>query len=374
MKKRKKAAVTGPQLGWNDGYHAGYKLGSDYGYWTGRREAVVRKVSAEPTTFWDLKMIYVASGKGFPYSPLDHSIMETLGKLVSELHVVQPEEDLVQAVDAISPQLVLVLDGLSYPVEPIDSVRARGVKTAIWLTDDPYYTDMTVDIAPHYDYVFTLDLSCVSLYQSYGCSQVHYLPFAADPNLYVPQRVPYGENRDVGFVGSAYWNRVAFFDKMAPFLSDKKMNIVGIWWDRLSNYELLAPKIRLNHWMGAAETAYFYSGTRIVINMHRAHNDDSYNKNSRLIEAMSPNPRTFEICSTGALQLTDARSDLTRFYKPGEEIVTYSSPEELIQKLDYYLNHEEERRSIALRALERTRREHTYANRLTQMLQIIVGS
>jgi spore maturation protein CgeB len=73
------------------------------------------------------------------------------------------------------------------------------------------------------------------------------------------------------------------------------------------------------------------------------------------------------------LQLTDVRDDLVNFYTPDYEIVTYTSPEDLVEKMEYYLIHEEERKQIALRGLYRTMRDHTYANRLSSMLAIVFG-
>ncbi len=134
-------------------------------------------------------------------------------------------------------------------------------------------------------------------------------------------------------------------------MSSKDSLISGIWWDRLPNFEQLATKIELNKWMGPAETAETYNGARVVINMHRAHDDETFNNNSANIPAVSLNPRTFEISGCGTLQLSDIRDDMEQFYTPGEEIVTYASPQELIEKAEYYLNNEEERRRIALKAI-----------------------
>lgn len=123
--------------------------------------------------------------------------------------------------------------------------------------------------------------------------------------------------------------------------------------------------------MSPGETNDSYNGSKIVINLHRSHQDDSVNNNSLKIPGASPNPRTFEISASGTLQLTDTRDDLARFYKPGEEIETYSSQQELLEKVEFYLTHEKERREIALRALERTLREHTYGHRIDQLLSVI---
>ena len=81
--------------------------------------------------------------------------------------------------------------------------------------------------------------------------------------------------------------------------------------------------------------------------------------------------RTFKICGAGAFQLTDVHYYLCKFYTPGMEIETYTSREELLEKIQYYVVHEEERQAIALRGLERTLKEHTDYHRLDKKLNII---
>ncbi|MNJ52710.1 Spore protein YkvP [compost metagenome] len=125
--------------------------------------------------------------------------------------------------------------------------------------------------------------------------------------------------------------------------------------------------------MGPGDTAEVYSGSKIVLNLHRSPHDESVNNNTIGLTAASPNPRTFEISACATLQLADVREDLSNFYIPGQEIETFSSPSELYEKVNYYLSHEAERREIALRALERTYREHTYSHRLHEILSRIFG-
>lgn len=36
-------------------------------------------------------------------------------------------------------------------MEQMDQIREMGTKTAIWFADDPYFTDLTKRIAPHYE-------------------------------------------------------------------------------------------------------------------------------------------------------------------------------------------------------------------------------
>jgi spore maturation protein CgeB len=64
------------------------------------------------------------------------------------------------------------------------------------------------------------------------------------------------------------------------------------------------------------------------------------------------------------LQLSHYAEGLERSYSIGEEIVLYASPEDLIEKIRYYLKHEDEREAIARRGHERTLRDHTMKKRL----------
>ncbi|MUG44096.1 glycosyltransferase [Paenibacillus woosongensis] len=354
------------------GRQAGLKHGFDEGYLRGRAKAIVE---AAPVHFPKraLKVLYVSSGKGFPYAPIDEAIIATLQTLAAEVSVAGPKQPVSELVSSFLPDLMLVLDGMELPAEQVDAVRAKGIRTAIWLTDDPYYTDITIRTAPHYDYVFTLERNCLDFYRSAGCNNVHYLPFAAHVGHYRPTLTRSSVRRAISFIGSAYWNRIEFLQPIIGGLMEKGLTINGIWWDRLPEYASYPDRIEIGKWMGPGETAEVYSGSKIVLNMHRSPYDTTVNNNSVGLTAASPNPRTFEISACGTLQLADVRDDLASFYIPGQEIETFSSPGELYDKVNYYLDHETERREIALRALDRTYREHTYSHRLHEMLSRIFG-
>jgi len=350
----------------------GFKSGYDEGYLRGRL-AILDGRPEEPVPVRNIHVMYVASGKGYPYSPLDEAVLSTLQKVTAEVTVTDVRQNLVELAAGKRPDLVLVLDGMDLPLEQIAALRGSGIRTAIWLTDDPYYTDFTMNIVAHYDYVFTLERNCMDFYKGLGCAEVHYMPFAAHRDHYRPTLSRSPIIRDISFIGSAYWNRVEFFRPIMEELMQFNTVINGIWWDRLPEAPLYGDRIEIGKWMSPHETAATYSGSKIVINLHRSHIDEVVNNNTLAIPAVSPNPRTFEIAATGTLQLCDAREDMSSFYKPGEEIETFSNPQEMMDKIRYYLTHEEERRAIALRAFERTLKDHTYTKRLNQLLTIIFG-
>ncbi|MFD2612357.1 CgeB family protein [Paenibacillus gansuensis] len=362
-------AAQGRAKGLEDGRMRGWQRG----YFDGQCDAALGEALARNGAFplLDRKVLYVTTGIGVPYPAIDHAIIKALQGLVSGLEVISPSEDIAGRAEQNRPDLVLAINGVVLPAEQLRSLRDKGIVTAIWFTDDPYYTDWTVSIAPNYDYVFTLELNCVPFYQELGCRHVHYLPFGLDPETFRPKRVDTSYHTDICFIGTAYWNRVSWIDRIYPVFSGRKVLISGWWWDRLQNYSKLSGSIRLGDWMSAEETANYYNGAKIVINLHRSSEDSEINRNGRNIGAVSVNPRTFEIAGCGTLQLADLRGDMASVFTPGVEIASYTTPEELMQKIDYYLTHEEERQEIALHGLRRTMKDHTYKKRLYEMLSVI---
>ncbi|MDZ5606262.1 glycosyltransferase [Bacillus pseudomycoides] len=321
--------------------------------------------------FKDLLIIFVSSEYDVPYWPLEQGIIDSLKKTVREMHVVSPQQDLLRISQKIKPDFVLVFSGFKLLCHQVEMLKRNGVKTAVWMTDDPYVIDQSKKIAPYYDYVFTQEINCISFYKSIGCQNVYHLPLAADPNVFYPKDVDEKYKTDILFIGVAFSNRVKMFDEIAGYLATKKTLISGVGWKSLKNYHLLQQRINANHWLSPEETASYYNGAKIVLNLHRSHDDPTINKNSEKIEALSLNPRTFEISACGAFQLTDIRPDLSEFYQPGYDIETYCTPQELIEKIEYYLNSEQERTMIASRALNRVQNEHTFSHRILELLGIV---
>ena len=63
--------------------------------------------------------------------------------------------------------------------------------------------------------------------------------------------------------------------------------INGNWWERFPGYGRYNNRIEVNKWMGPAETADVYNSAKIIINLHRAVDDDDINQNRGHIPAAS---------------------------------------------------------------------------------------
>jgi spore maturation protein CgeB len=370
MKKLKRTPRIGNRMNQTTEL-AGKWKGWAHGYHTGMCEGLLSRVTGEEHVQHDIRVLYVRTGLHGPFPAMDQALVHTLGGLVREVSEVSPKQDIVRIARERRPDLLLVLHGTLVPPAVIDQIRSLGIRTAIWMVDDPYISDVTMVLAPHYDDVFTHELACIPYYRELGC-RVHYLPLGVDTMLYRPKYVPPFYQSDICFIGNAFWNRVHTIDRIAPFLAGRDSKIVGLLWRRLRHYGKLRRSIRVA-WVSAEEASCYYNGAKIVINMHRSHDDKAHNRNRRNIPGMSINPRTYEISACGAFQLTDIRQDLSDHYIPGIEVATYSTPGELADRISYYLSNEDERRGIAMKGMLRSFREHSYEKRISRMLDILYG-
>ncbi|MED3125843.1 glycosyltransferase [Bacillus wiedmannii] len=317
------------------------------------------------------KILFIQSGIPFYYPMIEEAILNSLQKVNSNTIMVNPERAIETALK-MKPDFILVLGGLNEGIISVMPViKSAGFTTGLWLTDDPYYTDVTQNLVPYYDYIFTQDLNCIKFYRALGCNNVFHLPLAANQDVFKPSQKEDTYKYDLSFIGTAFENRLTFVDSISEYLAEKNIKIVGFGWENLKNYERLKDKIQLLPLAKYEDALQFYVSTKININLHRSPNDKELNCNAANIQAYSVNNRTFEINAVGSFQLTDIRPDVAKHYIPGVEIETFNSAREFIQKAEYYLEHVQERKQIAKNGLDKTLKNHTYDRRIVQLLNYI---
>lgn len=83
--------------------------------------------------------------------------------------------------------------------------------------------------------------------------------------------------------------------------------------------------------------------------------------------------RALDIMGNGGFLITNYQEEMMRYFEPENDFVYYSDIEELADKAEYYLAHETERKRIAQKGCEKTRREFSYHTQLVKMLDIVGG-
>jgi spore maturation protein CgeB len=97
----------------------------------------------------------------------------------------------------------------------------------------------------------------------------------------------------------------------------------------------------------------------------------SINRHIDVAEGNANNMRLFETTGVGALLLTEEAPNLADLFKPGTEVVAYEGEDDLVEKIEHYLEHDDERLEIAAAGQRRTLREHTYGRRMSELAAIL---
>lgn len=93
------------------------------------------------------------------------------------------------------------------------------------------------------------------------------------------------------------------------------------------------------------------------------------NPTSRAIRSGLPQ-RIFDIMGCGGFVLTNYQPELPEIFALNSEVAAYSSLEEMLDLISYYLEHENTRKEIAHNGFERVARDYNYPVRLEQLLQL----
>ena len=85
---------------------------------------------------------------------------------------------------------------------------------------------------------------------------------------------------------------------------------------------------------------------------------------------MVGNIRMFETTGMGSLLISEDAPNASDLFRAGQEIVTYSGVEELVDKIEYYLDHDSERAEIARAGQSKTLNTHNTVERGKQIISI----
>lgn len=80
--------------------------------------------------------------------------------------------------------------------------------------------------------------------------------------------------------------------------------------------------------------------------------------------------RIFDLMGAGGFVVSNYQAEIPEIFIPDEDIVLYDSIPDLLDKIGYYLEHDEERKQIAKNGYEKVKMYHSYDVRLAQMFRM----
>ncbi|MDR2352866.1 MAG: glycosyltransferase [Deltaproteobacteria bacterium] len=295
---------------------------------------------------------------------------KTPAKLLKTLFQDSAQEVFLNAKN-FKPHLILALAQAPLDLEGLVLLKEKLPQTllAFWFVEDYLRFTYFRDLAPLYDLFFHIQGPLFQeVSKDLGLLHAHYLPLAADPDFFRPQKSLEKYQALVSFMGAPYPNRRQIFLDLVENYWEKQpkplhsLKIFGAGWKNC--HPKLQPYIFENgRRITTAESALIYSGGTINLNIH------SGSGMGFCPESGFVNPRTFEIAASGAFQLLDKRSLLGDLFDTNE-VVSVEDPGELPELIEFYLNNPKLREKMGEASRQQILRSHLFTHRLKTIIKL----
>jgi spore maturation protein CgeB len=324
--------------------------------------------------------ILLSAGMTRPWSP-GHGLRPALERTGHTVHVFDylgvedVRRELLATVRGFRPNLHVAYGGERYTPDLIGELADQGLVNVLWYPEvTPNPRPEAVELGRAYDFFFTMAEGLVERFQAAGLPEAAWLPEAMEPSLYEYDEVTDLDRElfscDVTLVGKLESDNPAYMErwKLVKRIVDEGFDIK--WW---------GPRLRrkigtfvLGLLLSKVSRAY---GGRFVWN-------ETYAKAIHLSKVfiardaypairLSMSARAFTAMGLGAFYLTYPTRGIEELFEPGKELVTFASPDEMVEKIRYYLAHDEEREAIAGAARAKVLGHHTYEHRFRRMFEVL---
>ncbi|WP_319526227.1 glycosyltransferase [uncultured Desulfosarcina sp.] len=171
-----------------------------------------------------------------------------------------------------------------------------------------------------------------------------YLPEGGNPEIHKPYSVD--QDIDVSFVGQCYGNRPIIINKLCE--RGLPVKAYGLNWPG-------GP-------LSTDEMVKMYSRSKINL---------GFGGVVGLNKTFCLKGRDFEIPMSGGFYLTEHNEELEKCFLAGVEIATYQNFDDLVEKIKFYLNNDEERGRIRRKGYETAVRKHTWESRFEKIFSVL---
>lgn len=268
-------------------------------------------------------------------------------KRMTEIGVKGINQEIIDLVKREHPKYVLwVALGNYYEVKEstFDAIRKNGVKIVGWFFDDDTRFDAYSKwLISHIDYFVTNDFEAVMKYRELGAWATRAIctgfPVARDwTNI--------KERYEVSFVGTKFADREQYIGALNR--NGIRVELFGIGFSKFVSYD---------------EMINIFVSSKINLNFAKS---DEHGIMKPTIKA-----RIFEVCLSGGFLLTEYFPSIEDYFKIDKEVVCFRNSEEMVDRVAYYLDHDNERWAIAKAGWERATSEYTSSQIMSKVFREI---
>ncbi|CAH2714988.1 Spore protein YkvP [Neobacillus rhizosphaerae] len=250
-------------------------------------------------------------------------------------------------------------------------MAAHKIPLVYWAVEDPAYTEvwsipLINTIKP--DFVFTICPDKVDTYIQLGIPS-DYLDFGYEETIHHPIDSNSKFESQIAIVANAYPNILENYPEhfrhrsldilIRPLLKENiRIDFWGRNWSEMGEYfGVKIPKEWIHGFLNYADANKVYCSSKIILGLQNYPN---------LLTQ-----RTYEILGSGGFLLTVDTPGVRNMFIPGKDLVVSLTPEETIQKVNYYLNQSEERSQIQIQG-RKSIEIHSYKFRANQIINTLI--
>ena len=258
----------------------------------------------------------------------------------TEVGISKMNEEVIQLAEDFKPQYAIFMLGETVLFNStLKALKEKGITLIGYFFDDA----KTFKAATEWrlgllDYCVTVDSpDSVRLYEESGWTgKAIFLPVGSNCTDFYKKEIPYAY--DATFIGQNYLGRKEFMETLSLQLvksGREKVECFGLNWRNG-----VVSKEMMND---------IYNGTKINLCL-----TDTSSGKTQL------KGKLFDICMAGGFLLTQYADGLEKIFRPDKEIVCFTSLDDAVGKIEYYLRHEEEREQIAQEGYKRAVENYTW--------------
>jgi len=309
-----------------------------------------------------------------PLEKLGHSVLPF--DFIEVMHTHGRDEmnrKMLATVKEYLPDIVIFVPHTDQFIPEIVDEIGRLATTLGYFFDDMWRIEYSRFWARHFNFVTTSDVNGLRKFRDAGFTNLIYSPFACNTDVYC--RREHLKIYDITFVGQYHPHREWYINYLKRAGID--VHVWGMGWpssminseDMINIFNQSRINLNLSNCV-SWDIRYLITPFRPIKSTLRAWRQAVHairRTDMKTVEQVKG--RHFEINACGGFQLSYYAEGLERMYSIGEEITLFVSPEDLIEKTQYYLKHEEERDAIARRGYERTLRDHAMEKRFQHIFR-----
>lgn len=270
-------------------------------------------------------------------------------------------QKLLDACRALKPDVFLTIKGVGVTAELLQKVKDMGARTIMYYPDFHFeHPGVAVDSFDEYDlFVTTKTFQVEHLTRRLGADRVAYVPHGYVAAVHQPLFETFAETNhqsDALYIGNHSDFKQQWLESLARHDDSLDLRIVGGRWRTRAASGPLADKDINDARTGLAYAREIQSA-RINIALHMGPTTSGWGD---LVST-----RSFEIPACRGFMLHIDNPEIRELFEPGVEIDVFATPEELADKIAFYLSRPELRARMIERAYARCVPAYSYNARST---------